>query len=86
VTDKTPESEAEGNGGKIKFGLTERELEVLSTVAAGLSNKEAAAYWDIKEQTVQHHLCSIYDKMGVSTRLEAVTMAIHHGVPLLDVT
>jgi len=53
-----------------KFGLTPRELEIVSAVVAGYSNKEIAEYFKISEDTVKHHLSNIFDKLGVSTRLE----------------
>ncbi len=51
-----------------KFGLTPRELEIVSAVVAGYSNKEIAEYFKISEDTVKHHLSNIFDKLGVSTR------------------
>ena len=68
-----------------KFGLTPRELEVISTVVAGFSNKEIAVYWKIGEDTVKHHLGNIFDKLGVSTRLELALFAVNHGLPLKPV-
>jgi two-component system, NarL family, nitrate/nitrite response regulator NarL len=65
-----------------KFGLTPRELEVISTVVAGFSNKEIAAHWEITEDTVKHHLSSIFDKTGVSTRLELALFVVNHKLPL----
>lgn len=65
-----------------KFGLTPRELEVISTVVAGFSNKEIAVYWKIGEDTVKHHLSNIFDKLGVNTRLELGLFAVNHGLPL----
>src|SRR5581483_2377125 len=53
-----------------KFGLTPRELEIVSAVVAGYANKEIAEYFKISEDTVKHHLSNIFDKLGVSTRLE----------------
>jgi two-component system, NarL family, nitrate/nitrite response regulator NarL len=50
--------------------LTPRERQILSAVKAGYSNKEIAEYFKISEDTVKHHLSSIFDKLGVSTRLE----------------
>ena len=64
------------------FGLTARELDVISTIFAGFSNKETAAYWDITEDTVKHHLGNIFDKLGVSTRLELAVFAVNHKLPL----
>lgn len=64
------------------FGLTPRELEVVSTVVAGFQNKEIAAYCKITEDTVKHHLSSIFDKTGVSTRLELALFAVNHELTL----
>jgi DNA-binding NarL/FixJ family response regulator len=62
-----------------KFGLTPRELEVIPTLVKGFSNKEIAAHWKITEDTVKHHLSSIFDKTGVSTRLELALFAVNHA-------
>ena len=51
-----------------KFGLTPRELEIVSAVVAGYSNKKIAEYFKISVDTVKHHLCNIFNKLGVSTR------------------
>ncbi len=59
-----------------KFGLTPRELEIVSAVVAGYSNKEIAEYFKISEDTVKHHLSNIFDKLGVSTRLELALFAV----------
>lgn len=61
-----------------RFGLTPRELEIVSAVVAGQSNRDIAAALDIREQTVKHHLTSIFDKTGVSTRLELALFALKH--------
>jgi len=47
-----------------KFGLTPRELEIVSAVVAGYANKEIAEYFKISEDTVKHHLSNIFDKLG----------------------
>ena len=65
-----------------KFGLTPRELEIVSAVVAGYSNKEIAEYFKISEDTVKHHLSNIFDKLGVSTRLELALFAVNQGLPL----
>jgi two-component system, NarL family, nitrate/nitrite response regulator NarL len=65
-----------------KFGLTPRELEVVSAVVAGMSNKEIAEHFKISEDTVKHHLSNIFDKLGVSTRLELALFAVNQGLPL----
>jgi DNA-binding NarL/FixJ family response regulator len=56
--------------------LTEREMEVLSAVAKGWSNKEVSDALHISPHTVQVHLSNIFGKIGVSTRTEAVIYAI----------
>src|SRR6266566_565544 len=65
-----------------QFGLTPRELEIVSTVVAGYSNKEIAEYCKISEDTVKHHLSNIFDKLGVSTRLELALFAVNQSLPL----
>lgn len=63
--------------------LTGRELEVLRLVARGLSNKEIAATLDLSTHTVKYHLASVLEKLGVSSRTEAVSLGIRTGlVPL----
>jgi len=60
------------------FELTERELEIVETVVAGYSNKDIAKRFQISEHTVKHHLSSIFDKLGVSSRLELALFALNH--------
>ena len=68
-----------------KFGLTPRELEIVSAVVAGFSNKEIAEYFKISEDTVKHHLSNIFDKLGVSTRLELALFAVNQSLPLKSI-
>lgn len=56
-------------------GLTLRQLEVVSVIVAGASNKDIARQFDISENTVKHHLTRIFDKVGVSSRLELAIRA-----------
>jgi two-component system nitrate/nitrite response regulator NarL len=67
------------------FGLTPRELEIVSAVDAGFSNKEIADHFRISEDTVKHHLSNIFDKVGVSTRLELALFAVNQSLPLADI-
>ena len=69
-----------------KFGLTPRELEIVSTVVAGYANKEIAEYFKISEDTVKHHLSNIFDKLGVSTRLELALFAVNQGLPIKSIS
>jgi DNA-binding NarL/FixJ family response regulator len=59
-------------------GLTRRELEIVAAIVDGASNKEIAERTGLREQTVKNHLQRIYDKLGVSTRLELASYAVHH--------
>ncbi len=63
-----------------KFGLTERELQLVSLISAGGSNKEIAESLGITEATVKRHLANVFDKTGVSTRLELAVFAMNHGL------
>jgi ATP/maltotriose-dependent transcriptional regulator MalT len=60
--------------------LTARELDVLGLVADGLPNRDIARALDISEHTVKFHLASIFGKLGVSTRTEAVQRGLRLGV------
>jgi two-component system, NarL family, nitrate/nitrite response regulator NarL len=53
-----------------KFRLTPRELEIVSAVVAGYSNREITERFKISEDTVKHHFSNLFDKLGVATRLE----------------
>ena len=66
-----------------RYGLTPRELEIISAVVAGYANKEVAEHFKISEDTVKHHLSNIFDKLGVSTRLELALFAVHQDLPLV---
>jgi DNA-binding NarL/FixJ family response regulator len=61
-------------------GLSERELEVLKLMAKGTSNKLIAATLNIGESTVKTHIQSIFQKLEVNARTEAVTEAIKRGI------
>jgi len=63
-----------------RFNLTPRELDVVKAVVEGHSNKDIARRLGVTEPTIKHHLTSIYDKVGVSTRLELALFAMHHDV------
>lgn len=65
-------------------GLTPRELEVLEQVAQGLSNKEIAHAIGRTDETVKIHLKSIFAKMKVATRTEAVRVAVSRGLVHLE--
>jgi len=62
--------------------LSQREREIVQLVAQGYKNKEMAEKMFISEQTVKNHLHNIFDKLGVSDRLELALYAIHKGLHL----
>lgn len=64
--------------------LSPREKEVLKALTAGLSNKEIAQKLYIAEKTVKAHFSSIYRKMNVSTRSQAIVVAVKSGLVNLD--
>jgi DNA-binding NarL/FixJ family response regulator len=60
--------------------LTQRETEVLSLLARGLSNEDIAKQLFLSEGTVRNHIGSIVDKLGVADRTQAALLALHHGL------
>ena len=58
--------------------LTPREIDVIVAVADGATNRVIAEQLGLSDQTVKNHLSHIYDKVGVSSRLELAIYAIHH--------
>ena len=78
------EGSGSGNGakGRERSPLSTREREIVALVAQGYKNKEMAEKMFISEQTVKNHLHNIFDKLGVSDRLELALYAIHKGLHL----
>jgi len=62
--------------------LTRREKNVIACLMQGFPNREISRRLAIAEQTVKNHLRSIFDKVGVSDRLELVLYALHHKLDL----
>ncbi|AFZ30472.1 two component transcriptional regulator, LuxR family [Gloeocapsa sp. PCC 7428] len=63
--------------------LTAREIEVLAMIAEGWSNKAIARHLHISEHTVKFHVSSIFTKLNVSSRTEAVTIGARQGLIML---
>jgi DNA-binding NarL/FixJ family response regulator len=86
-TAKAPAFVSENNretlGGEMIESLTPRETEILEMLADGASNKSIAYRLDISEHTVKFHVASIFAKLGVGSRTEAVTLALRRGLILL---
>ena len=68
----------QGGAGALSV-LTQRELDVLNKAAKGLSNKDIASELFISVHTVESHLRSIFNKIGVGSRIEAVVQALKKG-------
>lgn len=60
------------------FGLTARELEVVTLITEGCTNKDIAKQFGISEETVKRHLTNIFNKLGVGNRLELALFALNH--------
>lgn len=73
-------SEEENQNGTTKKGLTAREQEVLLCLSTGSTNKEIANALCISEKTVKSHLNSVFRKLNVTRRLEAILYAINRGL------
>ena len=69
-----------GDGRRSPSVLTPREYEVLQLMAKGMDNQGIAQNLCLSERTVKYHVCNIYDKLGVSSRAEAVCWAMQHGL------
>ncbi|HEX2453751.1 MAG TPA: response regulator transcription factor [Vicinamibacterales bacterium] len=65
-----------------RASLTPRERDVIREVTEGATNKDIAAKFALSEQTIKNHLSNIFDKLGVSSRLELALYAVNHR--LLD--
>src|SRR3984885_4775724 len=75
-------SSSSSGKGRERSPLSAREREIVALVAQGYKNKEMAEKMFISEQTVKNHLHNIFDKLGVSDRLELALYAIHKGLHL----
>ena len=60
------------------FCLTRREMDIVAGVATGDSNKGIAERLSLSEDTVKHHVSNVFDKLGVSSRVELAVFAINH--------
>lgn len=65
-------------GARVRDRLTPKEMQIVALIAQGLKNKAIATQLGTKEQVIKNYLRSIYDKTGVSDRLELALFTIHH--------
>jgi len=75
-----PEEPADDLTHDLNTPLTPREIEVLQLLATGLGNKAIARQLNISDHTVKFHISSIFSKLNVSSRTEAVTLAMRQGL------
>ena len=69
-----------GQGPEPGLDLTEREREVLALMVEGLNNTQIAGRLSVSPSTIKSHVSNILSKLGVSSRTEAVTLALRHGL------
>jgi DNA-binding NarL/FixJ family response regulator len=67
-------------GARVRDRLTPKEIQIVALIIQGCKNKHIAVQLNTKEQVIKNYLRSIYDKTGVSDRLELALFTIHHRV------
>jgi len=83
IVEQLRQAEGDGNRDMTPAArLTRRELQVVAAIVEGSSNKDIGQQFNLSQQTVKNHLSHIFDKLGVSNRLELALYAVHHK--LLD--
>ncbi len=73
-------NEADVVGARVRDRLTAKELRVVALIVQGFKNREIANQLSTSEQVVKNYLRSVYDKIGVSDRLELALFTIHHRI------
>jgi len=71
---------ADSVGTRVRDRLTPKEMQIVALIVQGCKNKDIAAQLGTKEQVIKNYLRGIYDKTGVSDRLELALFTIHHRV------
>jgi DNA-binding NarL/FixJ family response regulator len=67
-------------GARVRDRLTPKEMQIVALIVQGCKNKHIATQLGTKEQVIKNYLRSIYDKTGVSDRLELALFTIHHRI------
>ncbi len=80
MVQRSPASEGDGVGRRVRERLSHRELQIVGYIVRGCKNREIADELGTKEQVIKNHLRTIYDKVGVSDRLELALFTLHHRV------
>jgi DNA-binding NarL/FixJ family response regulator len=79
-TNITTMQAADTVGTRVRDRLTPKEMQIVALIVQGCKNKEIAIQLGTKEQVIKNYLRAIYDKTGVSDRLELALFTIHHRV------
>lgn len=77
---RAPETFVLNEQKQLDLGITKRELEILSLIAAGLSNREIAEKLFVSENTVKTHSSRLFEKLSVKRRTQAVQIGKEHGL------
>jgi DNA-binding NarL/FixJ family response regulator len=67
-------------GARVRDRLTPKELQIVALVVQGYKNRDIAGQLNTKEQVIKNYLRSVYDKTGVSDRLELALFTVHHRI------
>jgi DNA-binding NarL/FixJ family response regulator len=67
-------------GARVRDRLTPKELRIVALIVQGYKNKEIASELGTTEQVIKNYLRNVYDKIGVSDRLELALFTIHHRI------
>jgi DNA-binding NarL/FixJ family response regulator len=74
------DSENDMVGARVRDRLTDKELKIVALIVQGYKNKEIANRLGTTEQVIKNYLRNVYDKIGVSDRLELALFTIHHRI------
>ncbi|MGC9293251.1 MAG: response regulator transcription factor [Acidobacteriaceae bacterium] len=74
------QEEQDSVGARVRQRLTPKEIKIVALIVEGYKNKEIAAQLGTTEQVIKNYLRSVYDKTGVSDRLELALFTLHHRV------
>ena len=77
---EVPGADEDAVGSRVRDRLTPKELKIVALIVQGCKNKEIALRLTTTEQVIKNYLRSIYDKTGVSDRLELALFTIHHRI------
>jgi DNA-binding NarL/FixJ family response regulator len=77
---RKPPASPKGAAPVKDFGLTPHELKIVQKIANASSNKEMGQELSISERTVKHHLTNIFNKLGISSRVELAVFALKNGL------